>query len=88
MKYSISIILFSSLLFAPPLVSIANDELKQSTHFVYVENNISEIYLVEYTKLVKGRYILNKKLTWYSRNIAQAIELKVQNANLKDRYAK
>ena len=89
MKYmSLLFYFFSSILMAAPLVKLANYELEKSKHFVYVENDIMEVYLIEYTKLIKGRYFLTKKIPWYTKNIAEAIELNAQNAKIKGVYEK
>ncbi len=58
----------------PPLVKVADDELKYSKRYMQFEKH-QKNKLYDYVRLLKNRYVLTRELVWQSEKVSEAIYL-------------
>lgn len=78
-KIVVSFLLSFWYMYAAPMVTVTDKELKKSTCYLKVEK-IKREHTYRYTILVKGRYFLLKKTPYLSNKISAAIELQTDTS--------
>jgi len=73
-----------SMLVAAPMIDVAQKELKWSQHCLKLEK-IQKVYLYQYTKMVKARYLLSKSFPFVSKNIFGGMEMVTKYTMEKDK---